>query len=132
MRRITYAFTLVELLIVIAIIGILAGVGIPSYQHYLKQARFSEVIMATLPFKTAVAMGLQDGLSKTALASGENGIPDSPEITSNLASVKVKSGVITAKASKRAGGYTYILTPNNDGTRWVVSGTCMEAKACKS
>lgn len=131
MRSNTYAFTLVELLIVIAIISILAGIGIPSYQHYLKQARFSEVMMATAPFKTAVSIGLQDGLAKKELNNGDNGIPNSPAATPNLASIQVKNGTITAKAGKRAGSYTYVLTPSSDGTRWTVSGTCVDANVCK-
>lgn len=132
MRSITYAFTLVELLIVIAIIGILAGAAVPTYQHYLKQARFSEVVMATAPFKTAISIGLQDGLAKKDLDSGENGVPNSPTETKNLASIKVKSAVITAKASKRAGSYTYVLTPDSNGSHWTVSGSCVSANVCKS
>ena len=47
-------FTLIELMIVVAIIGILAAVAIPAYQTYTKKAKFSEVVLATSTQKTAV------------------------------------------------------------------------------
>ena len=47
-------FTLIELMIVIAIIGILAAIAIPAYQNYVKKAAYSEVISAMTSYKTAV------------------------------------------------------------------------------
>ena len=47
-------FTLIELMIVIAIIGILAAVALPAYQTYIKKARFSEVILASSAVKSSV------------------------------------------------------------------------------
>ena len=47
-------FTLIELMIVIAIIGILAAVALPAYQTYTKKARFSEVILASSTVKSSV------------------------------------------------------------------------------
>jgi len=128
----TYGFTLIELLIVMAIIGILASIIIPSYQHYIKKARFMEVMLATKPYKIAVSMALQDGESMDSLNIGENNIPEAPASTKNLQSLSIESGVITATATFKAGGYTYILTPNNIGAQWTVSGTCVDAGVCSS
>lgn len=125
-------FSLLELLIVMAIIGILATIAIPSYENYLKNARFSEVIMATQPYKTAVAMALQDGVAMTALNNGVNGIPPAPSRTLNLQSLEVSQGIIQAQATSRAGGYTYILTPDAMGSQWSVGGTCVQAAVCKN
>ena len=88
--------------------------------------------MAASPYKTAVAMGLQEGLDLTSLNTGENGVPAAAAATKYTASVTVTDGVITATATSVAGDYTYILTPNADGTDWTVSGTCLAAGSCKS
>ena len=51
-------FTLIELMIVVAIIGILAAVALPAYQTYTQRARFSEVVLATTPYKSAFEVEL--------------------------------------------------------------------------
>lgn len=54
-------FTLIELLIVIAIIGILAAIAVPAYQKYAAKARYSEIILAAGPAKTAIDLCVQSG-----------------------------------------------------------------------
>ncbi|MBN1684791.1 MAG: prepilin-type N-terminal cleavage/methylation domain-containing protein [Gammaproteobacteria bacterium] len=124
-------FTMIELLIVVAIIGILVSIGIPSYKHYIERARFSEVMMAAAPYKTAVSLGLQEGTPLEDLNTGQNGIPKAPKSTKNLERIAVDHGVVTATATKIAGSYTYILTPDEDGAHWSISGSCVEAGICK-
>lgn len=125
-------FTLLELLIVIAIIGILVAIALPSYEHYLKQARFTEVILAAVPYKTAVSLALQDGVAMSNINNNENGIPSVPPTSHNLASLTVIQGIITATATHRAGADTYILTPNSNGSQWTVSGSCLNTGLCKN
>ena len=125
-----YAFTLIELLIVIALMGILSAIGIPSYQHYLERARFSEVMMATAPYKTGVTLALQDGVPIKEISDGEYHLPIPANSTKNLENIEVKKGTIIATATKKAGGYTYILTPDNTGTQWEISGSCLKAGLC--
>ena len=71
-------FTLIELMIVIAIIGILAAVALPAYDTYTKRAKFTEVVAAVAPYKIAIDLAVQKGCSGDAkLAAGSCGIPAS-------------------------------------------------------
>jgi len=128
----TNGFSLIELMIVVSIIGILSVIAIPSYQNYTQRARFAEVIAATEPFKTAVSLALQEGSATSELSTGKPGIPPAPLATKNLASIKVDNGIITSTATTIAGGATYILSPNNDGSRWTVTGTCLTLGLCRA
>lgn len=130
MKTIINGFSLIELMIVIAIVGILAVIGIPSYQQYTQRARFSEVIASTEPFKIAVSIALQSGTPLTELNNSTHGIPTEPKPTKNLASVKVESGIILATATELISAITYQLKPNTDGSSWTVSGTCVKAGLC--
>lgn len=125
-------FSLIELMIVVIIIGILSAIAIPSYQQYTQRARFAEVISTTETFKTAVSLALQQGIPLTELNNGIHGIPKSPEPTKNLESITVDNGIITSSATTTAGGYTYILKPNADGSIWTISGTCVSSGMCES
>jgi type IV pilus assembly protein PilA len=134
-KKVQKGFTLIELMIVVAIIGILAAVALPAYQTYTQRARFSEVVLATTPYKSAIEVGLQTGrvpLAVTDLAFGTYGIPAAPAATVNLASVTVSGvGAITATGTAAAGGATYITAPTLAiPVVWTVTGTCLNLGLC--
>lgn len=134
-------FTLIELMIVVAIIGILAAVAVPAYQQYTLKARFTEVVNGAGPFKTGLETCVQSGacVAGAAIAVPATGVPrqatDVPNdiaglAVGSLASVSVDAaGVILAIARTANGlaGETYTLTPvltPQGGLTWTAGGTC--------
>jgi len=138
-RRIQQGFTLIELMIVVAIIGILAAIAIPQYTQYTRKAKFSEVVQAAGPFKTAVELCMQDqnvtsGAPSTC-GNGTNGVPSASGASGFVGTVTTSTaGVISATAisSSGLGGETYTLTPGavNGAVTWTKGGTCVTSAIC--
>ena len=81
MKRIQQGFTLIELMIVVAIIGILAAVALPAYQDYTKRAKLSEVILASSACRTSITEVFQSNSAASLPTAGnwgcESSIPTS-------------------------------------------------------
>lgn len=120
-RAAQQGFTLIELMIVVAIIGILAAVALPAYQDYTARAKVSEVVLAASSCRTSISEASQTGLSSTpttdGFGCGEGGTSASP-ISQYVQSVGTSSaGVITVTArniSQLGTKVVLTLTPYSD------------------
>jgi len=75
MKKVQQGFTLIELMIVVAIIGILAAVALPQYQQYTDKATYTEVVLAASSVKAAVDVCAQIEGGLTNCTKGKNGVP---------------------------------------------------------
>ncbi len=125
MKRIQQGFTLIELMIVVAIIGILAAVALPAYQDYTKKAKVSEVVLAASSARTCVTEIVQS-TGATALDTCASSF-SATKYVSTLG-VNATTGVITVTGNQSTLGeaVTVVLTPTlgtNAISTWVCAGT---------
>ena len=131
-------FTLIELMIVIAIIGILAAIALPAYQDYTTRAKVSEVVLAASTCRNAVSEAAQVGMAAAPKAGdfcSEGGANSAvSQYVQSILSGTDGSIVVTSKGLFDNGQNTLTLTPysNADGTGAVdfTKATAIKAWKC--
>ncbi|MDR6534740.1 pilin [Variovorax soli] len=133
-RNVQKGFTLIELMIVVAIIGILAAVALPAYQDYTTRAKISEALVMGAPAKLAVAETTSSlgALGSVTASSTGYQFPGPTKYVSNI-TITDTTGIVTITSTVPNATGDILLTPvavgsNTGQLKWTCSSSAISAK----
>ncbi len=132
MKRVQQGFTLIELMIVVAIIGILAAVALPAYQDYTTRAKVSEVLLMAAPAKLAVSETSSSlgGLASLTASNSGYAFPGATKYVSNV-TITDTTGIVTVTSTVNGAAGDLTLTPTDRGSgqlQWACASAAIDAK----
>jgi len=138
-RQLQQGFTLIELMIVVAIIGILAAVALPAYQDYTKRAKLSEVILASSACRTSITEVFQSNNAASLPAANNWGCESSTSTSKyvNKIETDANGGIIVtvqgfndSGATNQIDGTTVSLVPTAAGKAAITASTPLSEWTC--
>jgi len=130
-------FTLIELMIVVAILEILASVALPAYSHYRNRAAFTKALLALGVYQSYIIIAAESNRLNDIddIQEGENGIPDSQRRDEDTHGIHVHKGEIKVTwkddgSAMSAANYTLTAQNITPPIQWVEGGSCIALGLC--
>jgi type IV pilus assembly protein PilA len=125
MKAIQKGFTLIELMIVVAIIGILAAIALPAYQDYTIRSKVSELILAASAARTAITEKYQADQDSANMGSGTTIVPFGKILGATVSNPGVVTITGTGGTTTSVGtAVTVVLTPTENTAAGTLTWSC--------